>query len=150
MSDSCDPIDCSPLGSPIHRISQARILKWVAISFSRASSWLRDWTWVSCIAGGFFTDSTGHTRIYSLNCLETSQTKGLLLSSFYRWEHWGLNYSRHHPRSKPGFSSTKAIPNHDIIIPINSTCQTHFLRIVFLKKIIVSLLFHSNKFWGEQ
>jgi len=34
---------------------QARILGWVAISFSRGSSQPRDWTWVSCIAGGFFT-----------------------------------------------------------------------------------------------
>ena len=34
---------------------QARILEWVAISFSRGSSKPRDWTWVSCIAGGFFT-----------------------------------------------------------------------------------------------
>ena len=39
----------SPLGSSIHGISQARILKWVAISFSRESSWLRDQTHVSCI-----------------------------------------------------------------------------------------------------
>ena len=33
----------------IHGISQARILEWVAISFSRGSFWPRDWTWVSCI-----------------------------------------------------------------------------------------------------
>ena len=39
----------SPQGSSIHGISQARILKWVAISFSRGSSWLRDQTHVSCI-----------------------------------------------------------------------------------------------------
>ena len=32
-----------------------RILEWVAISFSRGSSWRRDWTWVSCITGRFFT-----------------------------------------------------------------------------------------------
>ena len=30
----CDPMDCSPLGSSVHGISQARILEWVAISFS--------------------------------------------------------------------------------------------------------------------
>ena len=48
-------MDCRPPGSSVHEISQARILKWVAISFSRGSSWLRDWTHVSCIAGGFFT-----------------------------------------------------------------------------------------------
>ena len=31
----CDPMDCSPLGSSVNRISQAKILEWVAISFSR-------------------------------------------------------------------------------------------------------------------
>ena len=31
----CDPMDCSPPGSSIHRILQARVLEWVAISFSR-------------------------------------------------------------------------------------------------------------------
>ena len=34
MSDSCDPMDGSPSGSSVHGILQARILKWVAISFS--------------------------------------------------------------------------------------------------------------------
>ena len=34
----CDPVDCSLPGSPVHGISQARILEWVAISFSRGSS----------------------------------------------------------------------------------------------------------------
>ena len=39
----------------VHGISQPRILEWVAVSFSRGSSWLRDKTWGSCIAGRFFT-----------------------------------------------------------------------------------------------
>ena len=47
-------MDCTPPGSPIHGILQARILEWVAISFSRESFWLRDRTQVSCIAGRFF------------------------------------------------------------------------------------------------
>ena len=34
----CDPLDCSPPGSSIHEIPQARILQWVAIPFSRGSS----------------------------------------------------------------------------------------------------------------
>ena len=42
-------------GSSVHGILQARILEWVAISFSRGSSWLRDQIWVSCMAGRFFT-----------------------------------------------------------------------------------------------
>ena len=51
----CDPIDCSLPGSSVHGILQARILEWIAIPFSKASSHLRDWTWVSYIAGRFFT-----------------------------------------------------------------------------------------------
>ena len=35
MSDSCNPMDCSPPGSSVHGILQVRILEWVAISFSR-------------------------------------------------------------------------------------------------------------------
>ena len=44
----CDPCDCSPPGSSVHGISQARILEWVAISFSRGSSWPSDGTCISC------------------------------------------------------------------------------------------------------
>ena len=51
----CDPMDCSPPGSSVHEIFQARILEWVAISFSRGSSQPRDRTRVSRTAGGFFT-----------------------------------------------------------------------------------------------
>ena len=50
-----DSINCSLPGSSVHGILQARILKWVAILFFRASSQLRDQTQVSCIAGRFFT-----------------------------------------------------------------------------------------------
>ena len=53
----CDPMDSSLPGS-VCGISQAGILGWVAISFSRESSWPRDGTQASCIAGGFFTDRT--------------------------------------------------------------------------------------------
>ena len=50
----CDPIDCSPPGSSVFGILQARIPGWIAICFSRGSSQPRDWTQVSCIAGRFF------------------------------------------------------------------------------------------------
>ena len=56
----CDAMDCSPPGSSVHGILQARILEWVAIPFSRASSCPRDWTrisYVSWIGRGFFTTS---------------------------------------------------------------------------------------------
>ena len=50
-----DLMDYSLPGSSLHEILQARILECVAIPFSRGSSQPRGWTWVSCIAGGFFT-----------------------------------------------------------------------------------------------
>ena len=39
----------------VHGFLHARLLEWVAFLFSRGSSQSRDWTWVSCIAGSFFT-----------------------------------------------------------------------------------------------
>ena len=51
----CDPMDCSQSGFSVHRILQARILLWDDIPFSRVSSWPRDQTQVSPIAGSFFT-----------------------------------------------------------------------------------------------
>ena len=51
----CDPTDCSPPGSSVHGILQARILEWVAMPSSRGSSQPRDRTQVSRIAGRFFT-----------------------------------------------------------------------------------------------
>ena len=56
-----DPMDCSPPGSCVHRISQARILEQVAISFSRGPAQPRDRTCISvspALAGGFFSTST--------------------------------------------------------------------------------------------
>ena len=50
----CNSMDYSPPGFFVHGILQARILEWVDISFSRGSSWSRDWTCIPCLAGGFF------------------------------------------------------------------------------------------------
>ena len=54
----CDPMDCSPPGSSVHRTLQARILGWVAMpSSSRGSSRPSSRTRISCVsctAGGFF------------------------------------------------------------------------------------------------
>ena len=53
MSDSCNPTDCSLPGFSVHGILQARILEWVAISFSRGSSQPGNQTQVSFTAGRF-------------------------------------------------------------------------------------------------
>ena len=59
VAQSCltlgNPMDCSPPGSSIHGILQARTLEWVVISFSRGSSQPKDQTQVSRIAGDSFT-----------------------------------------------------------------------------------------------
>ena len=46
----CDPMHCSPPGSPVHEIFPARILEWVVISYSRGSSWPRDRTRIYCVS----------------------------------------------------------------------------------------------------
>ena len=66
----CNPMDCSLPGSSIHGIFQAKILKWVAISFSRGSSQPRDWTWVSCTAG----------RLHLLSHQESQGTVGVKIT----------------------------------------------------------------------
>ena len=59
----CNPMDYSPPGSSVHGILQARTLEWVAIFYSRISSWPKDWTWVSCIAGRFIpSESLGKPK----------------------------------------------------------------------------------------
>ena len=66
----CNPIDCSLPGSSIHGIFQARVLEWVAISFSRGSSWPRDRPQVSRIAGRHFTVwATREEHIYKTQAI---------------------------------------------------------------------------------
>ena len=51
----CNPMACSLPDSSVRGILQARVLEGAAISFSMGSSQPRNWTWVSWIAGRFFT-----------------------------------------------------------------------------------------------
>ena len=70
----CNPKDCSLPGSSVHGILQARIMQWVAISFSRGSSQCRDGTWFSYTAGRFFTDwATREAQQTHINTLKTKQ-----------------------------------------------------------------------------
>ena len=87
VAQSCpilyNPVDCSLLGSSVHGILQARILEWVAISFSRGSSQLRDGTWVSRIAG----------RRFNLWATKDSHsTSGRVLCPL--WTQQGLSYRK--------------------------------------------------------
>ena len=102
-----DPMDRSPPGSSVRGIFQAGILEWVAISFSRGTSWLRDRTRVSYTAGRLFTiwatrearPSEGELKtilahssqllILLLRQLNASASSHLSLSPFL----WGLSLS---------------------------------------------------------
>ena len=89
-------MDCSPPGSSVHDIFQARVLEGVAISFSRASSWPRDRSLVFCIAGRCFTiwvtreqvpkpsqSSSLFLYLHCVNCLPVKFTCWLSFSIFY-------------------------------------------------------------------
>ena len=57
-----DPLDCSPPGSSVHGILQARILEWVAMPSSKGSSQPRDRTHGPCIAAGIFATEPSGSR----------------------------------------------------------------------------------------
>ena len=64
----CDPMECSPQGSSVREILQARILKWIAIPFSMGPSQPRDWSWVAHTAGRFLMIwATREALIHLLN-----------------------------------------------------------------------------------
>ena len=70
----CNPMNYRLPGSPVHRILQARILEWVSMTNSRGSSQPRDWTWVSCIAGGFVTNwATREAFVSQVNSIYDSR-----------------------------------------------------------------------------
>ena len=67
----CNPLDCSPPGSSVHGISQARILEWVTVPFSRGSFRLRGLNHASpALAGGFFTDEPPGKPRYTSSFLQ--------------------------------------------------------------------------------
>ena len=71
----CNPVDCSPPGSSVHGILQARVLEWVAISFSRASSQPRDRTRVSHLTGRLYRLSHKGLCIHSFKFTELKKNK---------------------------------------------------------------------------
>ena len=79
----CDPMGCSPPVFSVSGIFQARILEWVAISYSRGSSQPRDWTcisWISC---------TGEWILY--HCATWEAQKMRIISPYFIWLLWRLN-----------------------------------------------------------
>ena len=96
---------CSPPGSSVHWILQARILEWVAISFPRVSSRPRDQTCISCSAGRFFSvEPPGKSlMVHYLSIIELAPQlpKGILLN-VCRFLTWNYDF----------ISTTPASPSH--------------------------------------
>ena len=120
----CNPMDCSLLGSSIHGIFQARVLEWVAISFSRRSSWPRDRTRVSRIVGRHKpSEPPGKEGASSLS-LHTQSLRKDYLST--QWE--GAVY-------KPGRES------------LNWPCWHPDLRLLAFRTVRKFLLFKLPSLW---
>ena len=97
-------IDCILPGSSVHGISQARKLEWVVILFSRESSRPTDGTWVSCIAGRFFTIWTTREAHCDLQ-IYTIDTKASLVAQLVKnplamWETWVRSLGLEDPLEK--------------------------------------------------
>ena len=96
----CDLMDCSLLGSSVPEISQARILEWVAVSFSRRSSWPRDRTWVSCISRQILYHQATREVCYCTqraeipNCSSNTHTH---IKAHFPLEDWQQEYPVLHP-----------------------------------------------------
>ena len=91
----CDPMGCSPPSSSIHRIFQARIVQWVAIAFSRGSSWPRDRTQVSSTAGRRFTVwATREAWTHTLLFIKQITNKNLLYSTGNPTQYSVITYTR--------------------------------------------------------
>ena len=92
-----DTMDCRPLGSSFHGILQARILKWVVILFSGGSSWPRDQTLVSWLAGRLSSEPPGKPKcalmeLFLIHCsviLDRSQmfSSSRKVSHFIFWKY---------------------------------------------------------------
>ena len=102
-------MDCSLPGSSVHEISQARTLKWVAISFSRESFWCRDWTCVCCFVGGFFiTEPSGKPGYHAERvwysqtypCSVARQSLAEITSGSFGWVKLSLFLTKPGPLSK--------------------------------------------------
>ena len=100
MSNSSGTMDCSLPGSSVLGILQVRILEWVAISFSRESSWPRNQTKFSCIAGRFFTIWATREALAKVNFeffprqafLTGSSVHGILQARILEWV--AISFSR--------------------------------------------------------
>ena len=112
----CDPMDYNSPGSSVHGISQARILEWVATSFSRGSSWPRNWTPVSCNAGRLFTGWAPEKAYYWWRFMVRRQEQNLF------WPEDSPCPSRDSHRTKAGWDGRKGGWKTGVLQPGSQSC----------------------------
>ena len=103
----CDPMDCNPRGSSDHRIFQARILEWVAISFCRGSSPARVKHASSALADRFFTSISSTTHFIPLIYNIISNLPGHTQSNFLNSQ-----ATKKQPASRQCSLSPKSLPTN--------------------------------------
>ena len=97
----CNPMDCSPPSSSVLGIFQARGLEWIAISFFRGSSWSRDRTRISCIAGRHFTVwATGKAPVLILKLIYPVWYEVKSIVAYYKRLGWVLSVCQEDPLEK--------------------------------------------------
>ena len=137
-------MDCSPPGSSVHGILQARILEWVAIPFSKGSFWPRDQTcifFVSCITGRFFIQQvTWEANLSYINPnMHTKQN--ILHITFHTFLYFkfllrkDLSFSEQfktHSKTERKGQRLSPDPTHEYLSPlsISSTTVAHLLQLI--------------------
>ena len=140
-------MDYSLPGSPVHGILQARILEWVAIPFSRGSSWPRDWTQVSCTAGRFCVCfcSNGKTDTYDFLFLKIKVLSPYKLVFFF------VDFLIAHFFTFPLCSFSINIPESIFLYLVKDFCsynvfQRHFPIVSQRRELLISMHFIYS--WG--
>ena len=143
-------MDYGSLGSSVHGIFQERILKWVAIPFSRGSSRPRDWTHVFCISCiafldwvGFFTISTSWGAFSG-----GAVFKAVLVSAEVR--QWQQQPSPVHPALSQGLQLPALAASQGHPVPLHwcqLTCFGAFISVMLTNRIIINL---NNKISSAQ
>ena len=108
-------MDCSLPGFFVHGIFQARVLEWVAISFSRGSSWPRNRTQVSCIAGRRFTLWATREAHVTIVYLSKLGNKLFWILQLFHWSPFPFQGSN--PRSHLVFTFEGSVVSSPWVLP---------------------------------
>ena len=122
----CDPMNCGLPSSSVPGTLQARILEWVAISSSRGSSRPRDRSWVSCIAGRFFTAESPGKPSFTVLQLRKAWDFIVITASCFLCVYTNFDSFRRPYGS--GFWSTAYVSSTWTLINTESSCQLEILR----------------------